>query len=105
MNYLGGLRGAGLLVCGDVPIARTEYDFDGYLSNAGQVTSCGEICLPAATPKGVFGHEGLELRTDEGRLLRLRFSDTKRPSAVGAVHVDVLGELPAAEEWQRRSGE
>ncbi|WP_029003228.1 hypothetical protein [Azorhizobium doebereinerae] len=104
MNYLGGLRGSGLLVCGNVPIARTEYDFEGYLSSAGQVTSCGEICLPAATPKGGFGH-GLELRTDEGRLLRLRFSDTKRPSAVGAVHVDVLGLLPAAADWQHRSGE
>ncbi|MFC7397981.1 hypothetical protein ACFQU1_12345 [Chelatococcus sp. GCM10030263] len=104
MNYLGGLRGAGLLVCGNVPVARTQYDFDGYLSEAGEVTSCGEIRLSASALRGVFGRTDVQLRTAEGRLLKLRFSEKRLSSDDGAAHVDVVGELPAAADWRRRSG-
>lgn len=93
MNYLGGLRGTGLLLRGDTPVARTEYDFDSYLSKAGQVTSGGEIRLPAATLKGLFGCNDLQLRTDEGQLLKLRFSEKRLSSADDAAHVDVLTDL------------
>jgi hypothetical protein len=103
MNYIGGLRGAGLLMCGDAPIARTEYDLDGYLSKAGEVTGCGEIRLPALALKGVFGREDLQLRTDEGRLLRLRFSEKQLSSDMRAAHVDLVGELPALADWRRGS--
>lgn len=94
MEYLGGLRGTGRLVCGNAAVAPMQYDFDGYLSNGGQVTSCGEIRLPA----------DLQLQTADGRWLRLRFSEKRLPSNCdGAAHVDVAGDLPAAAEWRRRS--
>lgn len=104
MDYIGGLRGTGLLLCGDAPVAPTQYDFDGYLSKAGEVTSCGEIRLPASALKKVFGRRDLRLRTDGGRLLGLRFSEKRLSSDVGAAHVDVVGNLPAATDWRRRSG-
>lgn len=105
VDYLGGLRGTGLLLCGNAPVGPTHYDFDGYLSKAGQVTSCGEIRLPASLLKGIFGRDDLQLRTAEGRLLSLRFSEKRLSSSCdGAAHVDVVGELPAAADWRRRSG-
>jgi hypothetical protein len=104
MNYLGGLRGDGFLVCGDLPLARAQYDFDGYLSEAGEVTSCGEIRLSASALKGVFGRTDVQLKTADGRLLRLRFSEKRLSSDDCAAHVDLVGGLPAAADWQRRSG-
>jgi hypothetical protein len=88
-----------------MPLSPTQYDFDGYLSKNGQVTSCGEIRLPASVMKGVFGRADLRLQTAEGRLLQLRFSERRLSSGSdGAAHVDVVGELPAAADWHRRSG-
>ncbi len=29
MDHLGGSRGAGLLLCGNAPVAPAQYDFDG----------------------------------------------------------------------------
>ncbi|MCK0208664.1 hypothetical protein MWN33_11565 [Starkeya koreensis] len=104
MDYLGGLRGTGRLVYGNAAVARTQYDFDGYLSNGGQVTSCGEIRLPASVLRELFGRADLKLQTADGRWLRLRFSEKRLPSSCnGAAHVDVAGDLPAAAEWRRRS--
>ncbi|MEZ0212518.1 MAG: hypothetical protein ACAH27_06145 [Xanthobacteraceae bacterium] len=103
MNYLGGVRGTGLLLCGEVEIAPADYDFDGYLSKAGQVTVGGEIRLPVAVLKGVFGREDLQLRTVEGRLLRLHFTEKRHASDDGAAHVDVVGDLPGAAEWLRQA--
>lgn len=88
-------------MCGNAPVAPTQYDFESYLSEAGRVTSCGEIRLLASALKRVFGREDLRLRTDEGRLLSLRFSEKRLSSDVGAAHVDLLGELPAAADWRR----
>ncbi|WP_202911074.1 hypothetical protein [Ancylobacter sp. TS-1] len=104
MDYLGGLRGTGLLLCGNASVAPTQYDFDGYLSNTGQVMSCGEIRLPASTLEKVFGRTDVRLRTTDGRLLRLRFSEKRLSPEGDAAHVDVEGELPAASDWLRRSG-
>lgn len=101
MEYLGGLRGTGHLVCGSAAVAPTQYDFDGYLSKGGQVTSCGEIRLPASMLKELFGRADLKLQTDDGRWLRLRFSEKRLPSNYdGAAHVDVAGDLPVAAEWR-----
>jgi hypothetical protein len=91
-------------MCGDAPIARTEYDLDGFRSKAGEVTGCGEIRLPPLALKEVFGRNDLQLRTDEGRLLKLRFSEKRLSSDVRAAHVDLVGELPAAADWRRGSG-
>ncbi|WAC28469.1 hypothetical protein [Ancylobacter sp. SL191] len=102
MDYLGGMRGDGLLLCGSGAAVPATYDFDGYLSNSGQVTSCGEIRLAAAALRQVFGRADLRLRTAGGRLLRLRFSEKRLPSGEAAAHVDIIGDLPAAAEWRRR---
>lgn len=103
MDYLGGRQGTGLLLCAGTPIGQAEYDFDSYLSKAGQVTSCGETRLSPATLKSVFGHIDLQLRTDDGQLLKLRFSEKLPSSEDGAAHVDVLIEPPTADR-RGRSG-
>ena len=104
MDYLGGLRGTGLLLCGNAAVGPMQYDFDGYLSKAGQVTSCGEIRLSASVLKEVFGRADLRLQTTDGRLLGLRFSERRMSADGGAAHVDVVGELPAAADWHHESG-
>lgn len=99
LHYLGALSGVGDLICDERKIGRAGYDFDGYRSRPGQITSSGEIRLPVDVMKDVFGRRGLTLKTDDGRLLRLSFSG-KRPLPPGdSAHVDVDGELPAESEW------
>ncbi len=66
MDYLGGMRGTGVLLCEGASVAPAHYDFDGYLSSSGKVTSCGEIRLPVSTLRDVFGRSDLRLRTAEG---------------------------------------
>jgi len=97
MQYLGGLRGEGVLTCGDKPVARAEYDFDGYRVKPGQVASSGEIRAAPEVLRELFGRRDVQLRTDDGRLLSLRFSERSLRSASVAAHVDVDGELP----WHR----
>jgi hypothetical protein len=100
MRYLGGLRGDGILKCGGETIARAAYDFDGFLSKPGQVTSNGEIRMPPEALKAVFGRKNVQLLTDDGRTLSLRFSEKQLRSASDAAHVDVAGDLPAASGWR-----
>jgi hypothetical protein len=100
MHYLGGLRGAGILTCGDKTIARADYDFDGYLMKPGQVTGCGEIRMLPEALREVFGRKDLHLRTDDGRLLSIQFSEKRLRAASDAAHVNVAGELPPASEWR-----
>ena len=102
MNYLGGLRGTGLLLRGQEAIAQAQYDFDGYLTHAGEVISSGEIRLSTATLRDLFGRGDLHLQTPDGRLLDLRFSDKRLSREDGAAHVDVNGDLPAAPDWAER---
>lgn len=104
MHYLGELYGTGLLLCGKDPVAAAQYDFDGFLSKTGHVTSCGEIRLSAPALKDVFGSTDLHLQTAEGRVLDLRFSEKRLSPDEGVAHVDVAGDLPAAADWRRRSG-
>lgn len=100
MQYLGGIRGAGVLKCkGDI-LARVDYDFDGFLMKPGQVTGSGEIRLAPEILRQVFGREDLHLLTDDGRLLNLRFSEKSLPEASDVAHVDVTGELPHQAEWR-----
>lgn len=101
MDYLGGLSGTGYLLWGNTSVAPARYDFDGYLSSGGKVTSCGEIRLPTSLLTEVFGRADLRLRTVDGRLLQLRFSEKRLPTGCdGAAHVDVAGDLPTAAEWR-----
>lgn len=90
-------------MCGGSEITRAFYDFDGFLQPKIGVTSCGEIRLAATALKDVFGRTDVQLRTDDGRLLALRFSDKKlapAESARASAHVDVTGELPVLQDWR-----
>lgn len=101
MLYLGGLCGAGDLIGEEGMIARADYDFDGFLTKPGLVIGCGEIRMSRDAMKDAFGRKNLQLRTDDGRLLQLRFSEKQLPAVSETAHVDVAGELPAEHEWRR----
>ncbi|MET0529840.1 MAG: hypothetical protein ABW003_16160 [Microvirga sp.] len=101
MRYLGGISGHGELTCDGESIARASYDFDGYFETGVGVTSCGEIRLPADVLRNVFGRNRVQLLTDDGRLLNLRFSDKKLVPAINFASVDVTGQLPRTpEDWR-----
>ncbi len=99
MLYLGGLRGAGVLTYGNETAARADYDFDGFLTQNGQVTGSGEIRMSREALSDAFGRKDIQLRTDDGRLLRLQFSDKQLRSASNSAHVDVADGLPTASDW------
>jgi hypothetical protein len=103
MRYLGRIAGSGLLTRDGKTVARASYDFDGFTRPRGGVISSGEIRLSPSDLKTVFGRFGVQLLTDDGRLLDLRFSETQLCCANDAAHVDVTGDLPSSpSEW--RSG-
>jgi hypothetical protein len=100
MRYLGSLTGDGAVICDGKTIARASYEFDGFFQPKSGITSSGEIHLEASVLKDLFSRNGIQLRTDDGRLFMLRFSEKKlRPTAETA-HVDVTGELPMQQEWR-----
>jgi hypothetical protein len=102
VDYLGGISGTGTLKCDGEVITRASYDFDGFFTKRLGVTSSGEIHLSAAILQEVFGRKQVQILTDDGRLLDLRFSEkTLSPTSEGA-HVDVTGELPP--DWQTHRG-
>lgn len=101
MHYLGGISGSGSLKCDGIEVARATYDFDGFFHKATGVTGSGEIQLPAAVLKSVFGRKDLQLFTDDGHLLDLKFSEKTLPSASDVAHVDVTGDLPNPRSWRR----
>ncbi len=101
MHYLGRISGYGVLQCNCVHIARASYDFDGFVTKSLAVTCCGEIQLSAAILGNLFGRRDVQLLTDDGRLLDLRFSEKALLSASDVAHVDVTGELPfTPESWR-----
>jgi hypothetical protein len=64
------------------------------------VTGSGEIRLAAAALESVFGRDDVQLLTDDGRLLDLRFSEKELLAASDVAHVDVTGDLPTdPESW------
>jgi hypothetical protein len=99
MHYLGGLRGAGVLTCGEETLARADYEFDGFLTNRGEVTGCGEIRMSPEALRAAFGRKDLFLQTDDGRRLGLRFSEKRLSSPSDIAHVEVDGGLPRPSEW------
>jgi hypothetical protein len=101
MQYLGGLSGSGVLKRNGKDVARALYDFDGYFSKHGGITCSGEIQVEPDALTGIFGLNGLQLLTDDGRLLELRCSGKKIGPSGDVAHVDVSGQLPATEqEWR-----
>jgi hypothetical protein len=101
MRNLGVLRGSGILEHDGQPIGRVEYEFDGYLIRKGEIAASGEVHMDAALLGEVFGRQGLTLRTDDGRVLSLRFSGKRLAPSDGIAHADVRDGLPDEKEWRR----
>ncbi len=102
LRYLGGISGHGVVTQNGKEIAQAEFDLDGYFRSPVGVTGSGEILLPAGVLKSLFGRTDLQLLTDHGLLLALRFSDSSLPAKSDVAHVDVTGELPIAPgDWRQ----
>lgn len=102
MHYLGAISGNGVLMCDGKEVARASYHFDGFLRPPKGIISSGEIRLSASTLQVVFGRGDVQIRTDDGRLLDLRFSEKKLDSAADVAHVEVTGDLPSSpQNWRR----
>jgi hypothetical protein len=103
MRYLGRIVGDGVLLRDGEAVARATYDFEGFERPRGEAVCSGEIGLTRSVLVSVFGARGVQLRTDDGRLLDLRFSDKLLGKAAVVAQVEVTGELPGSQaEW--RSG-
>jgi hypothetical protein len=101
VRYLGRIAGAGSVISGGEIVARAVYDFDGFTAPRGGVMSSGEFKLAPSDLKAVFGTLGVQLLTDDGRLLDLKFSEKELRPAADAAHVDVTGDLPRSPaEWR-----
>jgi hypothetical protein len=101
MRHLGVLRGGGVLECNGAPIGRAEYEFDGYLVRPGEIAASGEVHMDAAKLAEVFGRNDLTLRTDDGRVLSIRFSGKRLAPSCGVAHADVRDGLPEEKQWRR----
>ena len=101
MQYLGRIAGSGLLMRDGDAVARTSYDFEGFARQRGVVVSSGEINLAPSDLKTVFGRLNVQLLTDDGRLLDLRFTDKELRHASDVAQVEVFGDLPGSSaEWR-----
>jgi hypothetical protein len=101
VRYLGRITGAGSVRIGGETVARAAYDFDGFAAPRGGVMASGELRLAPSDLAAVFGRLGLQLLTDDDRLLDLKFSEKELPAATDAAHVDVSGDLPRSpSEWR-----
>jgi hypothetical protein len=101
MQYLGRIAGSGLLMRDGDAVARTSYDFEGFARQRGVVVSSGEINLAPSDLKTVFGRLNVQLLTDDGRLLDLRFTDKELRHASDVAQVEVSGDLPGSSaEWR-----
>jgi hypothetical protein len=104
VRYLGRIAGWGSVRSGDETLARAAYEFDGFTAPRGGAMSSGELTLAPSDVKALFGRSGLQLVTDDGRLLDLRFSEKELRTATDVVHVDVTGDLPRSPaEWRAGS--
>lgn len=101
MRHLGALRGSGTLRRGDVVLGAARYDIDCFATKPGEVVGSGEIGMAPAELANALGRHDLELATDDGRILALRFSTGRQDAASGVAHADIMGGLPAEEEWRR----
>src|SRR5262245_25435840 len=101
MRHLGVLRGRGTLSCGDVTFGNADFEIDGFCTKPGEVVGSGEIRMAPGALEQAFGRNNLVLTTDDGRALAVRLSGKRRDVASGAVHADIIGGLPAADDWRR----
>lgn len=101
MQYLGALRGAGVLIGTAGPLGRVDYELDAYLVRPAEVVASGEIRMNPEELNEAFGQRDLNLQTDDGRTLGLRFSGKRLSPTSDAAHVDIRGGLPDAKQWRR----
>ncbi len=99
MQYLGALRGTGLLTCDGQALGRADYEFDGFVRPAGEINGSGEIRMLSAELKDAFGRRSIQLRADSCRIFTLRFSDKKLPLESTAAHVDLMDNLQKISDW------
>jgi hypothetical protein len=102
LRYLGGISGHGIVTQDGKEIAPAKFDLDGYFRPAVGVTGSGEIELSGEVLKNLFGRTDLQLLTDKGLLLALRFSDSKLPAASEVAAVDVTGKFSTAPDAWRQ---
>ena len=101
MRYLGRIAGTGTILRDGETIARASYELEGFLGPRGAVMSSGEIVLSPAVLRSIFGTRDVQLRTDDGRLLDLRFSEKELRCAAGVAQVQVSGDLPeTSAQWR-----
>jgi hypothetical protein len=101
LRHLGVLRGSGTLCCHGVVLGAAAYEIDGLSTKPGEVVGSGEICMARDELATAVGRQGLELTTEDGRVLALRFSSSRFDPRASAAHADILGGLPAEDEWRR----
>lgn len=98
MDYLGGMSGNGTLKCDGKDVGRASYDLDGFYKKGLGVVGSGEVHVSAVALREIFGRKDVQLFTDDGRLLDLKFSEKNLPLTSDVAHVDVTGQLPA--KWR-----
>lgn len=101
MRHLGVLRGSGTLRDGGVVLGLADYEIDGFCTQPGEVVGSGEIRMAPAELANAVGRRDLELATADGRILALRFSGGRHDGKAGAAHADIIGGLPAEDDWRR----
>jgi len=101
MRHLGALRGTGTLSCNGVVLGAAEYEIDGFCTRPGEVVGSGEITMAPAELANAFGRRDLELTTEDGRVLGLRFSGGRLGLKARSAHADITGGLPAEDGWRR----
>lgn len=90
------LIGSGISTCGGSDIARAAYDFDGFRRPSSEIAGNGEITLEANALRDVFGLD-VQVRTDDGRFLKLKFSEKSLDPHANVAHVDVSGDCRACD--------
>jgi hypothetical protein len=101
MRHLGTLRGRGTLSCDGIVLGAADYEIDGFCTRPGEVVGSGEITMAPAELANAFGRRDLELATEDGMVLSLRFSGGRLGSRAAAAHADITGGLPAEDAWRR----
>jgi hypothetical protein len=101
MHYLGGITGSGMLMCDGENIARVTYDFDRFRRPSQEIVGNGQITFAVSALKDVFGRD-VQIQTDDGKLLKLKFSEKTMDPGADVAHVDVFEDSAASAQHPRR---
>ena len=100
VQYLGVLRGTGTLASGAEAFGAARYELDGFVNRPGEVIASGEIQMDPAALNSAFGRRDLQLVTEDGRVLQIRFSAKRLAPTSSVAHIDAAGDLPPAKKWK-----